>query len=260
MTMTGTKAIRTHSIFWIFQTFIASCVTPYSPDPTVTQQWLKDDNANRMRIHSETAEIRSKFESKKYINPLIWRVEYKDRISYLFGTMHVSIRSNEIPFDIHKHLDAANTVVFEIDPNDRSDVTFQNKSVGQGPCLDKTLSSTAWKNLKYDLLVIDVEEFRCLEADDAHDLWEAFQFAKLIKGEPLLDFELLKQSQRNQKKTVFLETTEEAMNALVKSKAKKSDSHKNVLKKFNEILEGDRVQVVIDSYKSLYEIGIAYKE
>ncbi len=252
----------------------ASCVTFNRPSEQEMIAWRAKQDAIRAQISEEQAPLRKNLAQHKFNAPFLWRIEKSGRTSYLLGTMHVAISADELPYAVHSLFRKSNTHVYEsdgslnlstlvLDEEKDKDKEKEKKDEDkeddpEEPCLDETLTPTAWNVYNYDLLPFREFGVACLTPSDAYSVYINLRSLVLTDNHVSLDRDLMAESKEEKKKLVLLETPEEAMTAL---KAIKNTSPKNKMTaaEFSNYLTKNPLKDVKTEIAKTYDLAIAYK-
>lgn len=245
---------------WCF--LISSCVTTSQPSDEEINAWRIEQDAIQKKIAEEQVPLRRNLAKRKINKPFLWKIEKAGKTSYLLGSMHVSISASELPFIVHQLFTKSKLHVFESDgtlsPKARSMIASESKNETSGPCLDQTLKAEAWNILRHDLLPFEDFNYQCLPPGDAYDFYINMRSLILGNNDASLDAELMAESRVPGVSTEYLETSAEAVEALLAVFKTHSDV-KHTAAEFSRYLLGDRLADIKKEIAKTYELGMLYK-
>lgn len=256
-----------HTIFiriycaWIFF-LTSSCVTTSSPTAQELEAWQREQAVIRQSISTEQSQLRQNLAQRKITSPFLWRLEKNGKVSYLLGSMHMGIAASELPFSIHQLFRKSTTHVFEsngqLDTKSKALLTQSSADNKNGPCLDQTLSPKAWQIYHHDLLPFEEFQYRCLPPSGAYDFYLNMRAIILGGEQTSLDGDLMAESRAPGFQTEYLETSAEAMDALL---AVYSSPSKKIItaQELSAYLTGDRLKDVKEEIAKSYQLALAYK-
>lgn len=239
----------------------SACVTTGKPSSAELTAWQKEQDTLRQKIASEQAPIRRALAQKK-LKPFLWEIEKSGKRSYLLGSMHVSISAGELPVHVHRLFIKSKIHAFESDGqlsvNAKRLLAQEFRDSPDGACLDKTLPPEAWLILRHDLLPFEDLNYRCLPPNDLYHFYINMRALVLQGEQSSLDADLMAESRAPEFQIRYLETSAEAMRALVAALSV-SDKQAMTLDDLANYLTGDRLAAIKAEIAKTYALGMVYK-
>lgn len=177
-----------------------SCVTP---NPAI-----------RVKHDAEDINLAKRAFRTPIVKPYLWEVTSKDnKISYLFGTMHIGISLNsDIPLLVWKKFNKMPTFIMESDPEGQLQVTeddlkqiIEKGIYSEQIDLQSSLGKEAWEKLN-GRVKMPANYLRHYRPDIAYGLYlNPSLYSNLIVPSKSLDLELYHEAKKSKKEVLFLE-------------------------------------------------------
>jgi uncharacterized protein YbaP (TraB family) len=148
-------------------------------------------------------------------SPFLWRLTHKSQSCYLLGTIHIGIDpKKELPNSVWRAFESTTHLIVEHDLNRFIVDQPSSRFVNTDP-LSQTLSETAWANLRSALPNIDSKQLESFSPGIAAMNYQwALLMQSLPPAPPQLDRYLVQKASEQEMKLSYLESADEAFEAL----------------------------------------------